>query len=80
MAGEGDAIAPSEPANADTVSSAAPSGNQAANGNAEPLSGEKRTRSGSHDVEMSESPVKRQKGVAPIKSEYVHSHDHSSAC
>jgi tRNA-dihydrouridine synthase 3 len=81
MAGEADAIAPSEPVNADTVSSGAPSGNHEANGNnAELLSGEKRMRSGSQDVEMSNSPVKRQKGVAPIKSEYVQSHDPSSAC
>jgi tRNA-dihydrouridine synthase 3 len=75
MTGEGDATAASESANANTntntVFNDTPSGNHETNGNAEPLSGEKRTRSRSQDVNMSESPVKRQKGVAPIKSEYV---------
>ena len=37
--------------------------------NAAPSSLKKRTRTGSPDVEISESSVKRQKGVAPIKAE-----------
>ncbi|KAF2127980.1 tRNA-dihydrouridine(47) synthase [NAD(P)(+)] [Dothidotthia symphoricarpi CBS 119687] len=39
--------------------------------NAAPSSPKKRTRTGSQDIEMSESSVKRQKGVAPIKAEYL---------
>lgn len=71
MTGEGDTSVPSEPlANSAAASNGATSANTNLNTNTEPLSGEKRTRSGSQDVEMTESPVKRQKGVAPIKPEY----------
>lgn len=54
---------------ADPNVNGAPSGNTEHNGNAEQLSDKKRVRSGSQDVEMTESPVKRQKGVAPVKAE-----------
>jgi tRNA-dihydrouridine synthase 3 len=54
---------------ADTNLTGDQSGNHETNGNAEPLSDKKRIRTGSQDVEMAESPVKRQKGVAPIKAE-----------
>lgn len=46
-----------------------PSGNGETSIASQTLSGEKRTRSSSQDIEMVESPVKRQKGVAPIKAE-----------
>ena len=54
---------------ADTASNDVASGNTQTNGNAEPSSDKKRVRTSSQDVEMAESPVKRQKGVAPIKAE-----------
>lgn len=54
-----------------TSSNSGESGNLNTNGSAEQLGDKKRVRTGSQDVEMAESPVKRQKGVAPIKAEYV---------
>jgi hypothetical protein len=72
MAGEGDEIILDGPVpNAATDSNGLASGNSEANGNTEPLGDKKRVRSGSQDVEMADSPVKRQKGVAPVKAEYV---------
>jgi tRNA-dihydrouridine synthase 3 len=54
--------------NAATSSNDLTSGNGEANGNAEPLGDKKRVRTGSQDG-MTDSPVKRQKGVAPVKAE-----------
>jgi tRNA-dihydrouridine synthase 3 len=48
-----------------------PSGNNESTVNGEQSTDKKRTRTGSQDVEMADSPVKRQKGVAPIKAESV---------
>jgi tRNA-dihydrouridine synthase 3 len=70
MTVEGEEIIGSRPLpNATTSSNDLTSGNGEANGNAEPLGDKKRVRSGSQDVEMTDSPVKRQKGVAPVKAE-----------
>jgi tRNA-dihydrouridine synthase 3 len=70
MAGEGDEIVIDGPVPKVTTETNDPeSGNSATNGSTEPLSDKKRGRTGSQDVEMADSPVKRQKGVAPIKSE-----------
>lgn len=70
MTGEGEQIAADGPVlNAASDTNGPESGNNAANGNTETSSDKKRVRSGSQDVEMADSPVKRQKGVAPIKAE-----------
>jgi tRNA-dihydrouridine synthase 3 len=70
MAGEGDEIVVDGPVpGAATETNGPESGNSATNGSTELLSDKKRVRTGSQDVEMADSPVKRQKGVAPIKSE-----------
>lgn len=70
MAGEGEQVSVDGPRPATVMESTAPeSGNTSANGTTESLSDKKRVRSGSQDVEMVDSPVKRQKGVAPIKAE-----------
>jgi tRNA-dihydrouridine synthase 3 len=70
MAGEGEQITADRPVlNAASESNGPESGNTTMNGNTEPSSDKKRVRSGSQDVEMADSPVKRQKGVAPIKAE-----------
>ncbi|KAH7390875.1 tRNA-dihydrouridine(47) synthase [NAD(P)(+)] [Phaeosphaeria sp. MPI-PUGE-AT-0046c] len=72
MAGEGDQISVDGPTPAAATDTTVPqSGNTTANGTTEPLSDKKRVRSGSQDVEMADSPIKRQKGVAPIKAEYI---------
>lgn len=70
MAGEGDQIGMDGLVPATVTETTVPeSGNTLANDTTEPLSDKKRVRSGSQDVEMADSPVKRQKGVAPIKAE-----------
>lgn len=70
MAGESDEINVGGPTpNAATDSNGLESGNSAGKGSAESASDKKRVRTGSQDVEMADSPVKRQKGVAPIKPE-----------
>jgi tRNA-dihydrouridine synthase 3 len=73
MAGEGDEIVVggSLP-NAATSSNGPGSGNNETNGSVDSAGDKKRVRTGSQDVEMADSPVKRQKGVAPVKAEYVH--------
>lgn len=52
-----------------------PNGDNSGNGEVDalsaPLSPKKRMRTGSQDVEVSEASVKRVKGVAPIKAEFV---------
>jgi hypothetical protein len=73
MAGEGDQVAiddapvPSAVADSNGVES----GNRPSSSNTEPSSDKKRVRTGSQDIDMADSPVKRQKGVAPIKAECV---------
>jgi tRNA-dihydrouridine synthase 3 len=70
MAGEGYQISVDGPMPTAVIDTTAlESGNTTANGTTESLSDKKRVRSGSQDVEMADSPVKRQKGVAPIKAE-----------
>jgi tRNA-dihydrouridine synthase 3 len=70
MTGEGEQIAVDGPVlSAASDTNGLESGDHTANGNTEPSSDKKRVRSGSQDVEMADSPVKRQKGVAPIKAE-----------
>jgi tRNA-dihydrouridine synthase 3 len=70
MAGEGDEItADGSLPNAATSSNGLDSGNPETNGSVESLGDKKRVRTGSQDVEMADSPVKRQKGVAPVKAE-----------
>ncbi|KAF2820379.1 tRNA-dihydrouridine(47) synthase [NAD(P)(+)] [Ophiobolus disseminans] len=72
MASEGDATKASESLPlTDINSNGTAIGNTETNGGAEPLGDKKRVRTGSQDVEMAESPLKRQKGVAPIKAEYI---------
>jgi tRNA-dihydrouridine synthase 3 len=52
-----------------------PTGSRSGNGEVDaisaPLSPKKRVRTGSQDVEVAETSVKRVKGVAPIKAEFV---------
>jgi tRNA-dihydrouridine synthase 3 len=70
MPGEGDEItADGSLPNAATSSNGLDSGNHEISGSVESLGDKKRVRTGSQDVEMADSPVKRQKGVAPIKAE-----------
>lgn len=70
MTGEGDQISMDGVVPATATETTAPeSGNTTANDTTEALGDKKRVRSGSQDVEMADSPVKRQKGVAPIKAE-----------
>lgn len=74
MAGEGDQFAvdasvPSTVVDSNGVESAG--GHDLSSSNTEPPSDKKRLRTGSQDIEMADSPVKRQKGVAPIKPECV---------
>lgn len=52
-----------------TTSNGSATGGINTNDSTEQVSDKKRVRTGSQDVEMAESPVKRQKGVAPIKAE-----------
>ena len=47
------------------------SGNGEVDALSAPLSPKKRARTGSQDVEVAETAVKRVKGVAPIKAEFV---------
>jgi tRNA-dihydrouridine synthase 3 len=70
MSSDGNATMPGEPLPlAGTHFNGVQSGNSESNGTAEQLSDKKRVRTGSQDAEVIESPVKRQKGVAPIKAE-----------
>jgi tRNA-dihydrouridine synthase 3 len=70
MAGEGDENVLDGPLpGAATSSNELASGNSEANVHTEQLGDKKRVRSGSQDVEMADSSVKRQKGVAPVKAE-----------
>jgi tRNA-dihydrouridine synthase 3 len=71
MAGEGDNIVDAPMPSAAIDTNGVQSGDGVANGNTEPPKDLKRERTGSQDVEMADSPVKRQKGVAPIKAECV---------
>jgi hypothetical protein len=71
MAGEGDNTVDAPMLSAAIDTNGVESGNGVANGNTEPPKDLKRERAGSQDVEMDDSPVKRQKGVAPIKAECV---------
>jgi tRNA-dihydrouridine synthase 3 len=73
MAGEGDEIVVDGSLPSAATSSNGPgSSNIETNGSVDSLGDKKRVRTGSQDVEMADSPVKRQKGVAPVKAEYVH--------
>jgi tRNA-dihydrouridine synthase 3 len=70
MTGEGETVALSEQLpNSGAVSNGSASGAHNAGSIIQPLSGEKRVRTGSQEAEMAETPLKRQKGVAPIKAE-----------
>jgi tRNA-dihydrouridine synthase 3 len=69
MTSEGDPKVFEALPSADTNLAGDQSGNHETNGSAEPLSDKKRIRTGSQDVEIADAPVKRQKGVAPIKAE-----------
>jgi len=72
MAGEGDQVAVDVPVSSAVADShGVESGNGLSSTNTEPLGDKKRLRTGSQDIEMADSPVKRQKGVAPIKAECV---------
>jgi tRNA-dihydrouridine synthase 3 len=70
MPGEGETVAPSEQLPySGALSNGPTSGTHSTDSNTQPLSGEKRVRTGSQEAEMAETPVKRQKGVAPVKAE-----------
>lgn len=70
MTSEGEGVTPGgPPPSSKNNSIGVESGNHEPHTTTEPLSDKKRIRTGSQDVEMAESQVKRQKGVAPIKPE-----------
>ncbi|KAF1851457.1 tRNA-dihydrouridine(47) synthase [NAD(P)(+)] [Cucurbitaria berberidis CBS 394.84] len=72
--GEGNEVVADQPALSGAIAldpSAVYNGNGEVDGSTEPLSPKKRTRTTSQDVEAAENSVKRVKGVAPIKAEFL---------